>query len=238
MDSSGEMAYSDENASIEDDPSESSDSMDLSNYWPTIDSCVQYTTALVNIQRAKRIESCLVDISGIFLALFRRDTIYYVEFEGEVKQFSSVQGHSGISKNWTVQLGWQLPFAGVGSILLNLEDKFEAGDILENTFGDDAVGVDFECRNPIFPNMFEEELEDLESNESEAETESSGSRDSGAAFVNFPDGRLRRQRELEHLQNVSEGFKSSDDNELREDIRRAVEDFDRNLRRRLSEQRT
>ena len=125
MDSSGEMAYSDENASIEDEPSESSDSMDLNNYWPTIDSCVQYTTALVNIQRAKRIESCLVDIIGIFLALFRRDTIYYVEFEGEVKQFSSVQGHSGISKNWTVQLGWQLPFAGVGSMLLNLEDKFE-----------------------------------------------------------------------------------------------------------------
>ena len=66
MDSSGEMAYSDENASIEDEPSESSDSMDLNNYWPTIDSCVQYTTALVNIQRAKRIESCLVDIIGIF----------------------------------------------------------------------------------------------------------------------------------------------------------------------------
>ena len=236
MDSTEEMAYSDENARIEDESSQSSDVMDLSNYWPTIYSCVQYTAALVNIQRAKGLESYVIDIIGVFLALFRRDSIYFVSFEGEVKQFSSVQGHSGISKNWTVQLGWQLPFAGVGSRLMNSE--FEVEGILEHTFGNDAVGEDFECRNPIFPNMFEEE-EDLESIESEAETQSSGSFDSPAEFLYQPGGRLVRQRDLEPIQNANVGFSSNDsdsDNEIILGVRAAIDDFNqRNLRRRLSE---
>ena len=135
MDSSGEMAYSDENASIEDDPSESSDSMDLSNYCPPL--TVVFSTQLLwwTFRRAKRIESCLVDISGIFLALFRRDTIYYVWVWGRSE---AIQLRSGALRDFQEldrSAGVAAPLCGSWLHSPQFRGQVEAGDILENTFG-------------------------------------------------------------------------------------------------------
>ena len=152
---------------------------------PYVSDCVQYFVALLHLQRAKELEHPLVDLIGIYLGLYRRDCFDFVKVEDEVIQLQSAEGHSGMSFNWTVELGFQLPFARAGSRLLF------SGEELQEDFGPVEKGAHYACRHPIFPDVLEKLMIEVPDSDLEP-SESSGSRDSEAVYPNLPGGGLRR----------------------------------------------
>ena len=190
------------------DEASENDSSDA-DFEPSVWSCIQYTCGLLGLQR-KGLEPAVVDLIGIYLRVFQRDGVWsFVQYNNKTLQFSSIQGHSGYSQNWTVGLGWQVPFAGTGSTLLD-------GSQPQQPFGDLTVDMFFECKHPIFPDVFEKMDE-------EAPSEDSGSRDSQAYFVNFPGGVLVRRSEQNSPKQVENqpdqhGIEGGEEEDLENDV--------------------
>eukprot|EP00435_Cladocopium_sp_Y103_P052830 s560_g16.t1 len=138
-------------------------------------------------------------------------------------------------------MGWQMPYAGRGSTCLD-------GSMLEERFGDPTALPFFECRHPIFPNVFES----MENNSDPdfISDDDSGSGDSHTFYdFDLPGGVLRRldRGVVQQPLIPAEEFEGGEEERLEDDVAihsddsvirslqnaSASNDSGRNVRRRL-----